>query len=98
MMKKTYVRTSLRQDQADRLLEVLIDAQRNTKKWIVDAAQREVNAEDMAAHLEHLEQLRHIFDRVEDKYLKAQQKDDVRPKTRLDRVLERCMNYDSTEQ
>ncbi len=97
-MKKTYVRTSLRQDQADRLLEVLIDAQRDTKMWIIEAAQRQVDADDMAAHLEHLEQLRHIFDRVEDKYLKAQQKDNVRPKTRLDRVLERCMNSDSTEQ
>ncbi len=98
MIGKTYVRTSLRQDQADRLLEVLIDAQRDTKMWIIEAAQRQVDADDMTAHLEHLEQLRHIFDRVEDKYLKAQQKDDVRPKTRLDRVLERCMNDDSTEQ
>jgi len=98
MIGKTYVRTSLRQDQADRLLEVLIDAQRDTKMWIIEAAQRQVDADDMTAHLEHLEQLRHIFDRVEDKYLKAQQKDDVRPKTRLDRVLERCSNYDSTEQ
>jgi hypothetical protein len=98
MIGRTYVRLSLRQDQADRLLEVLIDAQRDTKKWIINASQKEVEAEDIAAHLEHLEQLRYIFERIEDKYLKAQEKDNVRPKTRLDRVLKRCKNYDSTVQ
>ena len=98
MISKTRVKLALRQDQVDRLLEVLIDAQRDTKKWIIEAAQRQVDADDMAAHLEHLEQLRHMFACVEDKYLKAQERDQVQPKTRLDRVLQRCKNYESTVQ